>query len=224
MLGRLRMPIASALEKYIDFSKKVYSDIKIFSMEPGRFKTSTFVSAMEDIDILQSANFPEDVLLQEENPVCKSFVTALPSAHMTPRIFRSYEVRANQGYNCTVVQAAHATTATPQFFEPVSIGSEGLNEKFIGAHLEYNNPINFVLEEADLVFGASQQVACIVSIGAGHSGHISWKLTKLELFSENFTNILLDISASSEASVQSFVKQYKNLPGIFYRLNIEQGP
>ncbi|KAG5352068.1 hypothetical protein C0989_003993 [Termitomyces sp. Mn162] len=148
MLGRLRMPIDLAIEKYVEFSKKVYSDIKTFSMGSERFKASTFVSAMEDM--LQSAGFPADVLMQEENPFCKSFVAALPYANMTPRIFRSYSVKANQGYNCTVVEAARATTASPQFFKAVSIGAGGLNEKFIGAHLGHNNPINFVLEEAEL--------------------------------------------------------------------------
>ncbi|KAG5333550.1 hypothetical protein C0989_005462 [Termitomyces sp. Mn162] len=140
---------------------------------------------------------------------------------MTPRIFRSYLVKANQGYNCTVVEAARATTASPQFFKSVSIGARGLTEKFIGAHLGYNNPMNLVLEEAELVFGASQPVACIVSIGAGHPGHISWKSSKL--FTSMLMKVLMDISTSCEASVESFVKQYKNLPGIFYRLNVDQG-
>ncbi|KAH0591432.1 hypothetical protein H2248_001509 [Termitomyces sp. 'cryptogamus'] len=219
MLGRLRMPISLAIQKYVDFSKKVYSDIKIFSMGSEKFKASTFVSAMEDI--LKSADFPADVLMQEEDPACKSFVTALPSSNMTPRHFRSYKVRANQGYNCTVVEAARATTATPHFFKAVSIGSRGLDEAFIGADLGYNNPISFVLEEAELLFGTSQPVACIVSIGAGHPGHISWKPTKL--FTSKFMKILLNISTSCEASVESFVRQYKNLPGIFYRLNVDQG-
>ncbi|KAG5349024.1 hypothetical protein C0989_006519, partial [Termitomyces sp. Mn162] len=133
----------------------------------------------------------------------------------------SYLVKANQGYNCTVVEAARATTASPQFFKSVSIGARGLTEKFIGAHLGYNNPMNLVLEEAELVFGASQPVACIVSIGAGHPGHISWKSSKL--FTSMLMKVLMDISTSCEASVESFVKQYKNLPGIFYRLNVDQG-
>ncbi|KNZ76408.1 Nephrocystin-3 [Termitomyces sp. J132] len=193
------MPIDLAIEKYVEFSKKVYSDIKTFSMGSERFKASTFVSAMEDM--LQSAGFPADVLMQEENPFCKSFVAALPYANMTPRIFRSYSVKANQGYNCTVVEAARATTASPQFFKAVSIGAGGLNEKFIGAHLGHNNPINFVLEEAELVFGASQSVACIVSIGAGHPGNISWKSSKL--FPSVLMKVLMDISTSCEASVES---------------------
>ncbi|KNZ71999.1 Nephrocystin-3, partial [Termitomyces sp. J132] len=218
MLGRLRMPIDLAIKKYVDFSKKVYSDIKMFGTAE-RFKASTFVSAMEDI--LQSAELPADVLMQEKNPSCRSFVTALPSANMTPRHFRSYEVRANQGYNCTVVEAARATTASPGFFKAVSIGSGWMDEEFIGAHLGHNNPTRFVLEEAELVFGASQPVACIVSIGAGHPGCVSWVSTNS--FTSEFMKVLFDISTSCETSVETLVKQYKNVPGIFYRLNVDQG-
>ncbi|KAG5351242.1 hypothetical protein C0989_007302 [Termitomyces sp. Mn162] len=202
MLGRLRMPIDLAIKKYVDFSKKVYSDIKMFGTAE-RFKASTFVSAMEDI--LQSAELPADVLMQEKNPFCR----------------RSYEVRANQGYNCTVVEAARATTASPGFFKAVSIGSGGMDEEFIGAHLGHNNPTRFVLEEAELVFGASQPVACIVSIGAGHPGCVSWVSTNS--FTSEFMKVLFDISTSCEASVETLVKQYKNVPGIFYRLNVDQG-
>ncbi|KAG6894042.1 hypothetical protein C0995_015227, partial [Termitomyces sp. Mi166 len=140
---------------------------------------------------------------------------------MTPRIFRTYEVRASQGYNCTVVEAARATTATPGFFKAISISSGGLSENFIGASLGYNNPTSLVLHEAELVFGATQSVACIVSIGAGHPGHISWK--PAGVFTQNLVNILMAISTNCEASVEDLIKQHKNLPGIFYRLNVEQG-
>ncbi|KAG6871401.1 hypothetical protein C0995_005005 [Termitomyces sp. Mi166 len=159
---------------------------------PERFKATTFVSGMKDI--LKSAGFSVDVLMQEDNPSCK----------------RTYEVRASQGYNCTVVEAACATTATPGFFKAISISSGGLSENFIGASLGYNNPTSLVLHEAELVFGAAQPVACIVSIGAGHSGHISWKPTKT--FTQNLVKILLDISTNCEAPIEDLLK-----------LNVEQG-
>ncbi|KAG6872178.1 hypothetical protein C0995_012312, partial [Termitomyces sp. Mi166 len=203
MLGRLCMPIDLAIEKYVNFSKKVYSDIKIFSMGSERFKASTFVSEMEDI--LRSAGLPVDILMQEEKPSCK----------------RSYEVRANQGYNCSVVEAARATTATPELFKAVSIGSGGLWEEFVGSHLGYNNPTSLVLEEAELLFGATQYVACIVNIGAGHPGHVSWKPTKS--FTQRLVKVLFDISTNSEVPVEDFLKRCQNLPGTFYRLNVDQG-
>ncbi|KAG6890471.1 hypothetical protein C0992_001328 [Termitomyces sp. T32_za158] len=155
MLGRLRMPIDLAIEKYINFSRDIYSDVKKWSRGAEKFKATVFESGMRDI--LQSAGFSEDVSMQEVDPLCKSFVVALPSVNMTPRIFRTYEVKANQGYNSTVVQAARATTATPDFFKPVSITSGGLLETFVGASFGYSNPTDLVLKEAVVVFGPSQK-------------------------------------------------------------------
>ncbi|KAG6875566.1 hypothetical protein C0993_008531, partial [Termitomyces sp. T159_Od127] len=115
MLGRLHMPIDLAIKQYVLFSQEVFSDIKKWSWAE-KFKATAFESGMRSI--IQCAGFSEDVLMEEDNTPCKSFVVALPSANMTPRIFRTYKVEANQGFNCTVVQAARATTATPDFFKP----------------------------------------------------------------------------------------------------------
>ncbi|KAG6809211.1 hypothetical protein H0H92_001133 [Tricholoma furcatifolium] len=146
MLGRLRMPIDAAIEEYVKFSRKVYSDVKKHGSQ--KFKATTFVSGMKDI--LKAAGYPVDLLILEDDPSCLSFVIALPAANMTPRIFRSYKVKANEDYNCTLIEAARATTATPQFFKPVIIGSEYLSEKFIGASFGHHNPTSHVLKEAEL--------------------------------------------------------------------------
>ncbi|KAG6808032.1 hypothetical protein H0H92_005636 [Tricholoma furcatifolium] len=154
MLGRLRMSVDMAIDMYINFSRKVYSDIKMFGSE--KFKSTVFVSGMKDI--LNTAGWPVDLLMLErerDTPSCFSFVIALPAANMTPRIFRSYKVKANEDYNCSVVEAARATTATPQFFKPVAIGSKYLKEKFIGASFGHHNPTSYVLQEAESVFDSA---------------------------------------------------------------------
>ncbi|KNZ77062.1 Nephrocystin-3 [Termitomyces sp. J132] len=220
MLGRLRMPIDLAIEKYVKFSKKVYSNTKIFSTGSEKFKTSVFISGMEEI--LGSAGFPADILMQEDGSSCKSFVVALPSVNITPRIFRSYEARAHQGLNCRVVEAAHATNATPEFFKPASISYRGLSETFVGGgHLGHSNPTGLVLQEAELLFGASRLVACLVSIGAGHPGHVSWQPTKL--FGQKLVDVLLQISSNYEQLAEEYTRRYIHMPGVFYRLSVEQG-
>ncbi|KAH0581173.1 hypothetical protein H2248_012653 [Termitomyces sp. 'cryptogamus'] len=218
MLGRLGMTIDQAINEYASFSKNVYSDVKTWSTSQEKFKASIFVSEMEKV--LISAGFPIDISMQDQT-FCRSFVVALPSANMTPRIFRTYQVRANPGYNCTVVQAARATTATPELFKPVVITAQGVSETFIGARLGYSNPTSVVLDEAKLVFGLSQQVVCLVSIGAGHPGPVSWNPTKQ--FNKRLVNLLFQISANYEAPAEELVKRYLHLPGVFYRLSVEQG-
>ncbi|KAG6894201.1 hypothetical protein C0993_012074, partial [Termitomyces sp. T159_Od127] len=151
-----------AIELYVWFSKKVFSDIKTWP----KFKATVFESGIRTI--LGSAGLSGNVLMQEGNPICKSFVVALPSTNVTPMVFRTYEALYDN-YDCTVVQAACATTATPDLFKPMSINSNGMIESFVGAGLNDSNPINIMLEEAVMLFGLSQSVACMVSIGAGNS-------------------------------------------------------
>ncbi|KAG6868575.1 hypothetical protein C0993_000840, partial [Termitomyces sp. T159_Od127] len=215
MLGRLHMPIDLAIEKYALFSQEVFSDVKRWNIRAEKFMASVFESGMRDI--VQSAGFSKDVLMQEGDPLCRSFVVALPSANMTPRIFRTYQVKANQGYNCTVVEAARATTATPNLFKPVSISSGGISETFVGASLGYSNPTNFVLEEAITVFGLSQAVACFVNIGAGHPGHISWEPNN------SLSQLLFQLATDCENLAEGLVKNYIQIPGLFYRLSVDQG-
>ncbi|KNZ82006.1 Nephrocystin-3, partial [Termitomyces sp. J132] len=218
MLGRLGMTIDQAIKEYASFSKNVYSNVKTWSTSQEKFKASIFVSEMEKI--LISAGFPIDISMQDHT-FCRSFVVALPSAHMTPRIFRTYQVRANPGYNCTVVEAARATTATPELFKPVVITAQGVSETFVGARLGYSNPTSVVLDEAKLVFGLSQEVICLVSIGAGHPGPVLWNPTKH--FNKRLVNLLFQISTNYEAPAEELVKRYLHLPGVFYRLSVEQG-
>ncbi|KAG6896333.1 hypothetical protein C0992_008921 [Termitomyces sp. T32_za158] len=219
MLGRLHMPINLAIDNYVLFCQKVFSDVKKWSIGTEKFKATVFESAMRDI--LQSTGFPEDVLMQENDPLCKSFVVAFPSKNITPRIFRTYQVGANQGSNCTVVQAARATTATPDLFKPVFIISGGLSESFVGGRLGYSNSTNLVLNEAIKAFGFSQPVACFVNIGAGHPGPVSWEPTKV--FSKKMMEFFYQISTDCEAEAEKFVENYINIPGLFYRLSVDQG-
>ncbi|KAG6896782.1 hypothetical protein C0992_006088 [Termitomyces sp. T32_za158] len=211
------MPIDLAIEKYVLFSQEVFSDVKKWSLGAEKFMATTFESSIKGI--LQSAGFPEDVMMQEDvdAAICKSFVVALPSANMTPRLFRTYKVMTNQGYDCTVVEAARATTATPDLFKSVFITSGGISEEFVGASFGYSNPTNLVLNEAVSVFGLSQPVASFVSIGAGHPGLVSWK-------SKNSLGKLLHhLATDCEGLAESFVKNHIQIPGLFYRLSVEQG-
>jgi len=142
-----------------------------------------------------------------------------------PRLFRSYEVNANQGYNCTVWEAACATTAAPKFFKAISIGDKDLKEQFISASLGYSNPVTLVLDEAENVFGHLQKVACVISIGTGHPGTISWESSGTcgQIFTADLVNILAKISADCESTAEQLLKCFALLSGVYYRLNVEQG-
>ncbi|KAG6875598.1 hypothetical protein C0992_003152, partial [Termitomyces sp. T32_za158] len=216
MLGRLKMPIDQAIEAYVRFTSSVFSDKKWRSKE--KFKVSVFETNMKAIIELSGLS-PNALLRDDDSQGCKSFVVALPSAHMTPRLFRSYTLGANQGYNCTIVEAARATTANPGFFKPVLITDGGIQEAFIGGNLGFNNPSKLVLEETESVFGYAAQVACLVSLGAGQLGPLSLQHSDMN----DMLDIVRKIATDSEKTAGELMSQYKHIPDVFFRLNVEQG-
>ncbi|KAG6868068.1 hypothetical protein C0993_007801 [Termitomyces sp. T159_Od127] len=195
MLGRLHMSIDLAIEKFVSFSQEVFSDVKKWKFRDEKFKATVFESSIRSI--IQSAGLPEDVLMQEDDSLCRSFVTAFSSA---------------------MVQAARATTAMPGFFKPIEINFGGIIETFVGGGLHYSNSANFALNEAVLVFGLSQPVACLVNIGAGKSDHIFWNNnTSAQTMMKLFT------ASNQEPQVENFAKHQMQTLGLFYRLNVHQG-
>jgi len=223
MLGRLEMPIDVAINQYVRFTKHVFSEKKIRRNE--LFKATRFEKAMKTM--IESAGLPKDLpILGQGSSLCHSFVTAFAAVNMSaPRLFRSYEVNANQGYNCAVWKAARATTAAPKFFKAISIGDQDLKEQFISASLGCSNPVTLVLDEAKNVFGHLQKVACIVSIGTGHPGTISWKSsgTLGQMFTADLAAILERICTDCESTAEQLLKHFPLLSGVYYRLNVEQG-
>src|SRR5882672_7382832 len=80
-----------------------------------------------------------------------SFVVAMSALNMNariPRLFRTYKTPEFQSPNCTIWEAARATSATPTFFKRIVIDGE----PFVDGGMGRNNPINQVLEEAELMF------------------------------------------------------------------------
>ncbi|KAH8813776.1 hypothetical protein DL96DRAFT_504106 [Flagelloscypha sp. PMI_526] len=146
---------------------------------------------------------------------CKTFVCAAP-AHNTshPRLFRNYRSRTNASPDCTLLEAARATTAMPGLFSPISIGPEYIGEVFVSGELGWNNPTDELTEEATLMF-TGRSLACIINIGSGHSGHLSLS----NGLSDLFTRIALDC----ERTVEKMERRFGKVHGVYRRLNVEQG-
>lgn len=73
----------------------------------------------------------------------------------------------NPGYDCMIWEAGRATSAAPTFFKRIHIGDPGLKEEFIDAGMGCNNPIRYLIKEAQREFGPQRDVSCIISIGTG---------------------------------------------------------
>src|SRR5215471_3391447 len=102
--------------------------------------------------------------------VMYSFVCATPAISMAhPYLFRTYKVGDLMNPNCCIWEAARATTAAPTFFKRISIGEPGqAKTEFVDGALKCNNPTELVIGDARQLFGDTQRVGMVVSVGTGH--------------------------------------------------------
>ncbi len=158
-----------------------------------------------------------------------SFVCAVGTTDIThaagPTLFRSYDVAKNKEYNCTIWEAARATSAAPTFFKRIKIGPPGSGIEYVDAGMGCNNPVKEVIAEAARVFGEDAPIAGIVSIGTGQSGSVG--LAKPDAFQKwlptNLINILKEIATDSCKVTEEMERKYKYIPGLFNRLDVDRG-
>ncbi len=141
---------------------------------------------------------------------CSSFVCVTPTVTMrTCQRIRTYNSPLDRPLQCTVVEAALATMASPRHYSPVRIGSR----EFVGASLGYNNPTREAILEAWTMFGAETPVASVFSLGAGVSPPKS-----IEQSLQNPDDVLEDC----ERLANELSGQYRDI-GIYFRLSVIQG-
>lgn len=82
---------------------------------------------------------------------------------MRLRTYRSWE----PGTDCSIWQAARATSAAPLFFDPITFGTPP--RSYVDGGIHVNNPIRAVVDEAHSLrtLGKERKIGCIVSIGTG---------------------------------------------------------
>lgn len=158
-----------------------------------------------------------------------SFVCAVGTTDVThaagPTLFRSYDVAKNKEYNCTIWEAARATSAAPTFFKRIKIGPHGSGIDYVDAGIGCNNPVKEVIAEAARVFGEDAPIAVIVSIGTGQSGSVG--LAKPDAFQKwlptNLVNVLKEIATDSGRVAEEMERKYKQVPGLYNRLDVDRG-
>ena len=152
-----------------------------------------------------------------------SFVLAMSALNMNaqiPRLFHTYQAQKFSTPNCMIWEAVRATSAAPTFFKRIIIDGE----PYVDGGMGCNNPIQQVLEEAELVF-PDRHVACIVSIGTGQAQTISipepgWFQRMLPL---QVVDAIRKIATDCETSAQVAARRFERTPGVYFRFNVEQG-
>jgi len=226
MLGRLRMSVPQAIAQYANLAENVFSEMTPKFTQYGPFKASKLENAIKGV--VNSFTSDDGRMLDPlpAHDVCKTFVCAMPLYNMgAPRLFRTYLVRDNKSANCFIWEAARATSAAPTFFERFAIVDDnGLKEVFIDGGFGCNNPVSQLIEEAGRVFH-DRRIACIVSIGTGQAETIGLPSPDVSqrLLPTKLVDVLWKMAVDCEAEAERVEKQFRSTPGIYFRLNVEQG-
>ena len=140
-----------------------------------------------------------------------------------PTLFRSWNPPENPTFNCTIIEAARATSADPTLFEAIEIGEEYLKEKFVDGGLRCNNPVRYVLQEAQSTF-PNRTVSCIVSLGTGTANVICMETPGAfqKLFHPNSLNVLRCIAEDCENTSEETARQ-PSMRDSYFRLAVCQG-
>ncbi|KAH8829912.1 hypothetical protein DL96DRAFT_1782923 [Flagelloscypha sp. PMI_526] len=209
MCGILKMTGDELVHEFVGLCKAVFSE-DLNTVQ----RTAVFEKEIKRIIGMYSTD-GEDRKMIGEHDGCRTFVCAA-AFHNTghPRLFRNYPSRTNPSIDCMLWEAACATLAMPDFFEPITLGDSSLRETFVGGEVRWSNPSDELTKEATNIF-KDRRISSIVSIGSGHPGHLSLS----QGLSEYFPLIALDC----ERVADEMERRFGNTPEVFWRLSVEQG-
>ena len=165
-------------------------------------------------------------------------VYTLPLEHaaaVQPQALRTYLSKYEEATNCTIWQAARATSATPTFFNPIEIGDPP--KCFIAAGLGFNNPGQAIRLEAGQIWGDvfgnldyKTSIGCFLSIGTGFTkiARLGKAETVMNKVSQKLQlpldalEVMKAIVSRTEPVAQQLEFDFLHTP-IYHRLNVEQG-
>jgi hypothetical protein len=134
-------------------------------------------------------------------------------------VLRNHVIRQEPPTNLTLAEAMFATSAIPPMFTPISIGKDFSTFEYVSGDLGLSNPIREVMAGAHHAFGNEATVACLLSVGCGHSGIKSPPGTSDSAARIDF---LERVAMDSEKAAQDISSQMSQL-SIYYRLSVNHG-
>jgi hypothetical protein len=158
-------------------------------------------------------------MIHEEAPKCFVCAVAANTADR-PVLFRSW-MTDNVGRECTVVEAARATSAAPRFFKGIKIGK--LQELFIDGGIKFSNPVNYVVQEARSI--AEKEPSCVVSIGTGSIAvaHLEQPNFTQNIFTTKLIKVIQDIATDCETTANNMAKEMFRQAIPYFRFNVDRG-
>jgi len=243
MLFRLRMSADEAIRAYVTLAEHVFSSPKWgFQTRNGKFKATRLEDAIATV-IQKALNMDEEesrsVRMLDEKAakwyglvhcytplllIHLSFVCAMPAGNFSfPTLFRSWIPGANPAYNCTIVDAARATSAAPAFFKAIEFG-DPIKHVYVDGGLGCNNPVKYVIEESKSLF-FNRPISCVISLGTGAADVI--RLDQHDAFQwllpTNMIRALKGIATDCEMRSEETARDAETHSFLYCRLNVDQG-
>ncbi|KAH6707866.1 acyl transferase/acyl hydrolase/lysophospholipase [Leptodontidium sp. MPI-SDFR-AT-0119] len=233
MLGRLRMSIDDCIQVFRHISETVFKqNPSWFARVRGALLTGQpFFEAgrLEEAirDVLTARGFGEDDKLYEaDNSNCKVFVSTTRARTVHAVLLRSYITSkpSEENYNCTIWEAARATSAAPLFFEPTQLSSDVSQATFVDGALHLNNPIAKVINEAEYIWPTAA-FKSIVSIGTGWIRVTGLNNSNLRL--HHVVQTCVDLALNCHNEAEKFVGDRKGKElseaGVYHRFDVDWG-
>ncbi|KAG8738487.1 hypothetical protein FRC10_006800 [Ceratobasidium sp. 414] len=132
----------------------------------------------------------------------------------------------SSGETCkTIAEAIRATCASVGLFKPVEIVEPGgVKMSYVDGGMGNSNPTPRLLEEAGMIF-PGQEVACVISLGAGNARTISVPDSRpfQPSWSSELSMTLMALATDCERTAEEMEERFKNTPGVYFRLSVDQG-
>lgn len=135
---------------------------------PWLYSADIFQEKVEEL-LAKISESKYATLFDDRPDACRTFVVTVRHQVVDGPVvlLKSYSIEGPE-IDCSIAQAARATTAAPTFFAPASIG---LN-MYIDGGVGYNNPAEQAILEASRIW-PSRPIGCLVSLGTGKNLPIS---------------------------------------------------
>ncbi|KIM27953.1 hypothetical protein M408DRAFT_70407, partial [Serendipita vermifera MAFF 305830] len=211
MLAKLRMTPEEVTEEFSTIVQNVFMPP---SMTPTE-RTQSLRSSLQHL--MTQRNLSVDMKLGEKT---SANICACPVANLATKFcLRSYPTRGHRADTITVIEAALATCATTQLFEPVTVGVDYKRKVYAGVGLGTNNPIREVISEAHSLFGGASTVESLLSIGAGHPGIITFKSHGRNGGLDRVTEEMMKDCTQKAKEVEDQIGR----AGVYFRFSVEHG-
>jgi len=244
MLGRLRMSVSECIKAYLEMSENVFGKPQNFTHRE-KFNPDALEQAIKVV--VKEKTGDEDAILLDPS-CCKTYVIAFVNiqAHGhrfvctyetkalggSPVLLRTYET-GSAPINCTIWEAARATSAAPTFFPPIKFRDRTGGE-FIDAGVGCNNPTKILIKEAKSYYRLKGYTAakptCLVSIGTGQKDLIQLNKAASTFWFKDRTGlsiapilgeIVTDCENTHDEVTLSCIED--RATDLYYRFNVSQG-